>query len=230
MSRTDNLSAEFKAAVAKHEMKIISDNKELRHMTFRNPADPAYHFAITTWPGYLCISGDMGTYVFARIVNMFDFFRTDGMRINSGYWHEKLQSVDVPCGSSVFSEAVFIKEINEHVATWEFTDEEEKAAVMEQLQDEVLCCGCDGETRAYDAAERFRSEYGHEFSDFWEADLQVYTYQYLWCCHAIVWAIMQYDIEKDAAKVCQHDFERGICKLCGAKTGYLDMEVLDDGV
>jgi hypothetical protein len=34
---------------------------------------------------------------------------------------------------------------------------------------------------------------GFRFYDAWEWDLRDYTYQFLWCCHAIVWGIAQYD-------------------------------------
>ena len=32
------------------------------------------------------------------------------------------------------------------------------------------------------------------FSDSWEIRGSSYTYHYLWCLHAIVWAIQQYDV------------------------------------
>jgi|HubBroStandDraft_2_1064218.scaffolds.fasta_scaffold12081_7 predicted HAD superfamily Cof-like phosphohydrolase len=34
---------------------------------------------------------------------------------------------------------------------------------------------------------------GFRFRDTWEWDLTTWTYQFLWCCHAIVWGIGQYD-------------------------------------
>ena len=35
-----------------------------------------------------------------------------------------------------------------------------------------------------------------EFYDFWETDLEEYTFRYLWCLYAIVWGITQYDKQK----------------------------------
>jgi hypothetical protein len=34
---------------------------------------------------------------------------------------------------------------------------------------------------------------GYRFSDAWEWNLQDWSYQYLWCCHAIQWGIGQYE-------------------------------------
>ncbi len=40
---------------------------------------------------------------------------------------------------------------------------------------------------------------GFRFYDTWDWDLRDYTYQFLWCCHAIVWGIAQYDRRAVAA-------------------------------
>jgi hypothetical protein len=45
----------------------------------------------------------------------------------------------------------------------------------------------------------FQRAAGFRFSDSWEWDLCDWTHQYLWCCHAIPWAIQQYDEHRAAA-------------------------------
>lgn len=54
---------------------------------------------------YLCYTGDMGTYVFQRLTDMFEFFRTDReykkrnggkLAVNLSYWGEKLQATPSP--------------------------------------------------------------------------------------------------------------------------------------
>lgn len=76
--------------VAKHEMTVLADQGNVRHLSFRAPGTVIQHFNLTTWPNHLCVSGDMGTYVFSRLEDMFDFFREN--KINPGYWHEKLKA------------------------------------------------------------------------------------------------------------------------------------------
>ena len=42
---------------------------------------------------------------------------------------------------------------------------------------------------------------GFRFYDTWEWDLRDYTYQFLWCCHAIVWGVAQYDKSRQSPAV-----------------------------
>jgi hypothetical protein len=90
---------EFIKDVSQHKMQILRDDGLYRHIRFKRENTSCYYFDLITWPGALCYTGDMGTFVFSRIPDMFEFFRTDGekgadLRINPGYWSEKLLAVD----------------------------------------------------------------------------------------------------------------------------------------
>lgn len=61
------------------------------------------------------------------------------------------------------------------------------------VERDVLRALNDGEGAFYAAVNDFVYEGGAYFLDFWESDCTSYTYRYLWCCYAIVWAIQQYD-------------------------------------
>ena len=85
-----------------HKLTILRDNGVDRHIRFKRPNGSCYWFDIITYPGRLIIDGDCGTYVFARIEDMFEFFRMrdndynknpNGLSINPSYWGEKLRSV-----------------------------------------------------------------------------------------------------------------------------------------
>jgi hypothetical protein len=67
----------FLKDVEKHEMKVLLDNGLYRHLRFAATGQYSWNqwFEIITWPGKLAYSGDMGTYVFERIEDMFEFFR-----------------------------------------------------------------------------------------------------------------------------------------------------------
>ena len=83
--------ARFQEDTADHSMKIISDDGDVtRCIRFCNGSS-IFSYTLTTWPGYLCISGDMGTAVFCRTHDMFNFFG-DGDQINPGYWGQKLEA------------------------------------------------------------------------------------------------------------------------------------------
>lgn len=195
---------EFLKNIADHKMVVMTDAPYHRHIVFKRPQSSVYRFEIVTWPGYLCICGDMGTYVFCRLEDMFQFFRPDKrdkgeLPINLGYWAEKLQAADPHSGYKEFSKRLFTEvvreEYKEHIADIEGTEYAE--ALWEELEDEVLSHVDDGEHDAMHAAFDFRFSYSgypdFDFQDFWEHNLREYTYHYIWICYAIVWAIKQYD-------------------------------------
>ncbi|WP_157875716.1 MULTISPECIES: hypothetical protein [unclassified Streptomyces] len=87
----------FAADTTKHTMTIVHDDGVYRHLVFRDPRHPYYWFELITTPGQLVFSGDGDSFVFRRLTDMFQFFRTglnrDGsVGINPVYWSEKLAS------------------------------------------------------------------------------------------------------------------------------------------
>lgn len=184
----------FKKAVIEHEMIVVRDDGLHRHLTFKRPKSGVYHFHITTWPGYLAISGDVGCYVFSRLPDMFRFFRGDG--INPSYWGEKLQSIERNGGYRAFSEDFFHGAIKSDFEQWSFDDDEQKAKAWEALQDSDL--SEDSTPESLGDAVRTAMDYecpvtGNRFGDFWDHCLEDYTFSFLWCCHAIRWAVGEVD-------------------------------------
>ena len=83
----------FLSDVVEHRMKVHMDNGVYRHLEFSKPGTNCYRFDITTWPGYLCVTGDMGTWTFSRLRDMFEFFGGAFEHgINTGYWSEKFEA------------------------------------------------------------------------------------------------------------------------------------------
>lgn len=211
MNKT-NIEERFLNDVAKHEMIIIRDDGVNRHIRFKRSGTSCMHFDLITWPGYLCYTGDMGTYVFCRLEDMFEFFRTDkgdfnynrnGLSINPQYWGEKLEAVDKNSGFKQYSNEKFHSIVNEiideHIINDELSDDE-----AEELRDEVsieVLANDDTEHEAHCAAQDFKHK-GFTFSDFWEHDLKDYSYRFMWCCYALAWGIQKYDeakVAKEAA-------------------------------
>lgn len=199
--------AEFLKDVASHVMWVVHDDGIYRHLIFQQPVNSWRHrFEITTWPGALCIHGDVGTYVFSRVKDMFQFFRsdmTDGDRlyINEDYWAEKLIASDcsgrrgdgvMRFDADMFADAVKRRFV-EHVRHNMRGMPDERRALRLALEDEVLSCAEDGEAEARRAADAFESD-GFRLSDFWEVDCSRYTVRFIWSLYAIAWAIRQYDL------------------------------------
>lgn len=190
MSRPMN-AEQFIADVSNHKMAVKMDNGLYRHLLLRQPGNSNMWFEIVTWPGRLTVSGDMGTWTF------------DGkMRINADYWSEKIEQ-GVHGGrdeAKVFSEDLFKKELLHRLAGYELPPDD-LAEVTEALQDEVLNQDCkyDLLIAARDFKHRFDNQPPGEkyrYFQFDSCDLpsgKEYSYHFLWCLYAIVWAIQQYD-------------------------------------
>lgn len=203
-----------------HQMTVVRDDGIYRHVRFKRPETICMHFDLITWPGYLCYTGDMGTYVFTRLRDMFEFFRRshkeDLFRIDMRYWAEKVEAGDRCDGVKKFSFEKFEREIRDWVARREEEsrpDEEDAkdlglhaaafAELLDAVKDEVLGCD-DNDVRAYDAATEFehrgeawQAYFGEKayfaFSDFWEVDSTEWSHRFVWCCFALAWGIKQYD-------------------------------------
>ena len=223
----ERVKKRFEGDTDNHTMEILQDAGLYRHLKFTNNGSQCYRLDIHTWPGALCVSGDMGTYVFSRLPDMFEFFRMkDGgwnkkHVINPGYWGEKLQAVDNSHGRNnsyeEFSEELFKENVNEEYDNFceSYADDDEEAvseaypedtqtrqqqleSLREALDEEVIDCGYDGETRAIDAAMNFRwesddGELKFDMCDFWDRSCTDYTFHYIWILYAIVWGIGEYD-------------------------------------
>ncbi|MDC8443729.1 hypothetical protein JJO83_13660 [Halomonas aquamarina] len=192
----------FQETIGEHQLTIVHDDGLHRHLCCARPQSSDRYFNITTWPGFLCISGDMGCYVFQRIEDMFAFFRNDEMGINPGYWSEKLQAgPHVPPDEITreWAPEKFEAKIKEWFEqTDEEWDEEKKQEAWEEVENEVLS-ESEHEYSAIRAAIDFTFESKELFQDFYEVDCKQWKTHYLWCCYAIVWAIQQYDAAKQEA-------------------------------
>lgn len=191
----------FLKDVRAHVMMNVRDDDLYRHIRFREPGTYHMHFDLVTWPGYLAYSGDMGSFMFTRIEDMFQFFRDSrgtehtALRINVGYWGEKAVAVSKNEGGiKTYSADLF----RENIERW-LTDREASDEVRQAVEDEVLHHADDGEYPAIRAAVDFEGPGKFRFTDFWEVDHREYTYHFVWACYAIAWGIRMYDKAKTPA-------------------------------
>lgn len=193
MSEYPDIAARFKADTAKHQMTVLHNDGLYRHLRFAAPKPNSWihWFEIVTWPGHLAITGDMesfsvkadaDTFMHARIPDMFEFFRGKG--INPTYWAQKVSG---GAGVKAFSRDEFISEVLDYIkdsATPGLRDE----VTEEIFGDQSIGCSRTAHAALYDFEHK-----GFRFDDTSELDFERFTPHYLWCCHAIVWGIRQYD-------------------------------------
>ena len=207
----NNVFERFEEDVRQHQMMIIRDEGSYRHLRFKRPGTSCYYFDLVTWPGYLSMTGDMGTWTFSRIEDMFEFFRNNAGRINPGYWSEKLEAgTGCPRDKIAYEwdERAYIKVLDQMLSEWveynkpcdgeESDDYEERHSDMMELIREMKC-GSNNEHEAYLAYSNADDRDGF-LSDFWEHNFKSYSVHFLWACHAILWGIQCYDRQKLAHK------------------------------
>ncbi|MDQ2069278.1 hypothetical protein [Natronospira bacteriovora] len=185
---------QFLEHVKDHEMTIIEDqtNEPRRHLRFRTPGTVIMGFDLITWPGHLCITGDMGTYVFSRVNDMFSFFRRDDLSINPGYWTEKVLAADRHHGIEKFSLEKFrAAVVNDFRMAWEDQGFEGRMECWHELRNALLDRHFDNGFEAVRAAMDFEHN-GFNLQDFWENCVDQLDFGYLWNLYAIVWGIKQY--------------------------------------
>lgn len=198
----------FLKNVSEHELKILLDTPTHKHITLSKPKSGDRHYHLVTWPGYLSFSGDMGCFVFQRTPDMFDFFRdpNEEWGINPQYWAEKVQAEGVRGdGIEKFDASLCDKILDLYLADFlddlsDSEDDQEKAtAAKEAVSDFKQSCDssewdCVSRLNDWDADEAG----GMELTDWYEHSTHTYTQRFLWCCHAIVWGIQQYDAAKES--------------------------------
>jgi hypothetical protein len=196
----------FLENVKEHELTIVSDIGNVRHLTMKKPNDLTYHYHITTWEDHLCISGDMGCYVFSRTEDMFRFFRTgsEELNINEYYWHEKLVSESLYVPSKKFSPEKFNEYLEDSLNTYcEYNEmsDDWKEKVLNQMKGDLFFPESE-----YEGRESINNQSWHDFScesleefadylenDSIEEDFQILSDHFIWCLYAIVYAIKKYD-------------------------------------
>jgi hypothetical protein len=208
---SDCTQERFLRDVAGHVMTILRDDGVHRHVRFKQPGTSCYYFDLITWPGHLCYTGDMGTFVFRRIEDMFEFFGRDreyhaslgrALAINLGYWGEKLVAVDANGASSggkakEFDLEKFTRVINEYRVGWMrcgkedgTLDKEQRRELWEQVQEEVLDRAEDGEHYAQAAAYEFsfrRNPCGRwDDQPVWQFD-DLFEHDFTEYTHGFVW-------------------------------------------
>lgn len=201
----------FLRDVAGHQMIVLREDGLNRHVRFKQPDTSCYYFDLITWPGYLCYTGDMGTFVFRRIDDMFEFFGHDRayhasrgrtLAINLGYWGEKLVAVDANGansgrGAKEFDQDKFKRVINEYRVTWMrrareqgTLDRGQRRELWEQVQEEVLDRVDDGEHYAQAAAYEFsfrKDQYGRsDDQPVWHFE-DLFEHDFTEYTHAFVW-------------------------------------------
>lgn len=199
---------------AHHRLEILRDDGVYRHLRMQQPGTSFYYYDIITWPGYLTVTGDMGTWTFSRTRDMFRFFGAWDGQINTGYWSEKLEAGagcsarellakefddDEFCESlkGYFSGCLDDNETSDTDIDDDCDDEDDisgsEKAVIREIVRELCSVNFSNEHDAYQAV------YDADWPEGWSAwdicdglAFKTYTSHFRWILFAITWAISKY--------------------------------------
>lgn len=217
----------FERDIANHRMTIVRDDDVNRHLMCRDAGGGSpYWFEIVTWPGTLCIRGDMGTYVFSRERDMLGFFRASKygregepgkLYIDPAHWAAKLKAADSngghPSSIKELDRRAFNKQTMDQLNAYMGIDDGDcdypgklVTEIRRDLRGEVLDAVHD--STPPNEAHRILHDYIYRDNKdcmhhpFWDTESVPtnYTFHFLWCLYAIAWAVREYDAAKAAAE------------------------------
>ncbi|MDK8874715.1 MULTISPECIES: hypothetical protein [Paracoccus] len=204
----------FLSDVRDHQMTIELDQGVHRSILFKRPRSSAYYFRLVTWPGRLTISGDMGDYTFARLIDMFEFFRHAGPaydrgdRINVDYWDEKLTAICKGGERYDLDEGGYIDAVRSmlgsHIRDMPLRDA--ITVVREAKWDDLFTAPSttrEAEHRLY--AWRCPVTGNAPFSNLWDRRITTASFHLVWCMRAIQWGIKRYDLHRQGRTQADHD-------------------------
>lgn len=194
------LLSRFMRDTAHHSVIIERDEGVYRHLIFKAPGTNSYRFDIITWPGYLTVAGDMGTWTFSRERDMITHFFPAGTAegINPGYWSEKIEAGTHGGREAIcydFDDEAFEKGLKEWLGAWQEDhneDDIEKAeAVIQSLLNEGFRDASSACYAVYNANWPMSVD-GFEIAENIGYNLMKYSFHFLWICYAVVWGIERY--------------------------------------
>lgn len=195
----DKIHQRFINDISNHEMQILHEHEVYRHVMFKRPDTGCYHFSLITTPGTLLYTGDVGTFVFRRTRDMFQFFSkptsSDVRHPDFSYWHEKLEAADKHDGSCSDSKEILFERLRDYLKDGDLC-----GATMQQIKsfiDELESHSEDKHfVELYREADQFyigpntRPEF--HFSDLWDYNYKTFTDRFIWACYAIQWGVAKY--------------------------------------
>lgn len=203
----------FNKDIENHKVNIIKDDGLHRHL-YCSSGSLTQHFNVVTFPGYLVYTGDMGTFVFQRVADMFQLFRG---ATDVGYVASKIEAGK----SKEFCDDLAKKEIAEYLDNtlteecleldWERWSEarrnefgepmplDEYVEIITQEVTEEVLEGDLSEHYWYHTLNNFMSDTDPDielFVDWPEGGIgERLSYRLNWAVAAIKWAINEYDKE-----------------------------------
>lgn len=195
---------QFQQDTPDHQMTVLHHEGEYKHLRFQSPNTNLFWYDIHTAPGFLTITGDVGTFSFRLSGrNPLAVFNQD--RINPSYWKEKLAGK--PDSVMEFSSAMAVDFLTTRVE--EIQDSYYEENISSQLQDQLnfylpSISQVEDEEEArklLSGMSFFTPETGElKLDDLWETSLTLPSVYFMWHCAALQHAAHKYFAEHSAVE------------------------------
>lgn len=187
-----DVARKFARDTATHKVTIRHDHGLYRSVDcWRSDGGTCHHFCVTTWPGHIAITGDMGDYVFSRIPDMFAYVRKKSHETLLDQLEAKCDAVCKQSGLRKYAHEKLIEYVKKEREEDEDKDAEEWDELLVTLSDSNEFWN---KTALLDFDINDRNPFDlHDWPDFTEL-----SYHFEWCCYAIAWAVEKYDALKAA--------------------------------
>lgn len=173
----------FTQDTAKHELAVLHDQGKYRHLRWAAPGTGINAVEITTIPGTLFVTGDMGSFTFHRHgtddLLASGFFKRGA---SFDYWASKCEAADTRVGLREFSADVLKATVDSYIEDWSDGDESVQLNLSQEAES-IL----DAETveDAYNRLAEFDYDDLH-FDDIDESSVTEFTVQFRWICRALM--------------------------------------------
>lgn len=198
----DKIRQRFLNDTKGHTMDIRHDDGVYRDIVFSRNGSSMFLFSLATTPGTLLYTGDMGTFVFRRTQDMFQFFHHPSQNAprhpDFSYWHEKLEAADKHDGSCSDSKEILFERLREFISDDPDDDMDRSTKVeIKSFIDDLESRSEDMHfVEIYREADQFyigpNTSPDFHFSDLWDYNYKAFTDRFIWACYAIQWGVAKY--------------------------------------
>lgn len=192
----------FARNTATHKVTVLRSDGLYRHIHCRSAqGGSAYSWSVVTWPGHLAVTGDMGEWLFARLADMFEFFRRPDGKFDAQYWAEKCRAADKSTGLTTFDADYFRSVVDDHHRAWLESNQDNDrkwrpsgryVTAAEDMNDIVANLKSTADDGEYVALTALRDCEEIHF-DVGDYNFRTPSFRFLWICHAIIWTIARVD-------------------------------------
>lgn len=187
--------ARFLKDTQEHRMTILQNEGVYRHIRVAKPGTINMSFNVTTFPGYLVFTGDMGSFTFSRLHDMFDFMDIDWNRpvptIDYSYWEEKAEAVYKHGGTKTYDVERLRYSAVRAFREYEFLEGCRMDAWKCFREDVMEHLSGDDMRDDMERVMSWRIEGKYPFQDFYEyGSFETHNIRFRWACWAIAYTIM----------------------------------------